>query len=113
MTSSNDFDPEIVAAELAGSLSARTRHICAFLGGGAPHAAGLPDLAGLQAAVVDALEGGRKTLAEELFKTKNLEATLSYLRRLVTILEGGQMLGAFSATSAAELHGAIIHYSCP
>jgi NAD-dependent SIR2 family protein deacetylase len=44
-------DPEAVATELAGKLSARTRHVCVLLGAGASRSAGLPDLGGLQDAV--------------------------------------------------------------
>ena len=74
------FDPEAVTTELAGKVSARTRHVCVLLGAGAARAAGLPDLQGLQAAVLESLEGAHKKLVEKLFETKNLEETLSYLR---------------------------------
>ena len=106
------FDPEAVTTELAGKVSARTRHVCVLLGAGAARAAGLPDLQGLQVAVVESLEGAHKKLVEKLFETKNLEETLSYLRRLSTILEGEQKVGEFTAGSADALHkeitGAII-----
>lgn len=104
----SSFDPEIATTELAGKLSARTRHVCALLGAGASRAAGLPDLKGLQLAVVAALSGEQKGLVEKLFLTKNLEETLSYLRRVISILGPGQQLGELTAASAEALHAAVI-----
>ncbi len=102
-------DPEAVATELAGKLSARTRHVCVLLGAGASRSAGLPDLRGLQDAVKESsrlTETQQKQVAE-LFKTRNLEEALSYLRRLVAILGDGQSLGDFNSASAKELQTAI------
>lgn len=102
-------DPESVATELAGKLSARTRHVCTLLGAGASRAAGLPDLAGLQQAVLDSksLDDVQKARVGELFKTRNLEEALSYLRRIASILGPGETLGAFDADSAKKLEAAI------
>jgi len=102
-------DPVTVATELAAKLSARTRHVCALLGAGASRSAGLPDLAGLQVAVETSvrLTKEQQNQVGDLLKTRNLEEVLSYLRRLVTILDHGQSLGVFNATSAKELQTAI------
>ena len=102
-------DPEGVATELAGKLSPRRRHVCVLLGAGASRSAGLPDLSGLQDAVKESsrlTETQQKQVAE-LFKTRNLEEVLSYLRRLLAILGDGQSLGDFNSTSAKELQTAI------
>jgi len=113
VTTLNSIDPESITNELAVKLSARTRHVCALIGGGAPHAAGLPDLKGLQAAVLESLDKGNGNLAKGLLKKRNLEETLSYLRRLSTILEEGQELGGFSSRSAADLNKAITQAIIP
>lgn len=102
-------DPEAVATELAGKLSARTRHVSVLLGAGASRSAGLPDLRGLQDVVKESnhlTEPQRKQVVE-LFKTKNLEEVLSYLRRLTAILGDGQSLGNFDSASAKELQTAM------
>jgi hypothetical protein len=102
-------DPEAVATELAGKLSARTRHVSVLLGAGASHSAGLPDLRGLQDVVKksDCLTEAQQEQVAKLFKTKNLEEVLSHLRRLITVLEDGQSVGDFTWTSANELHKAM------
>lgn len=108
-------DPETAATELAGKLSARTRHVCVLLGAGASRAAGLPDLAGLQDAVKHStcLTETQQMQVADLFKAKNLEEVLSYLRRLVAILEDGQSLGGFDSTSAEKLQAAITRAIIP
>lgn len=102
-------DPESVATELAGKLSARTRHVCALLGAGASRSAGLPDLSGLQTAVGKSalLTAAQQKQVADLFTSRNLEEVLSYLRRLVAILDDGQSLGQFNAASAKSLQTAI------
>lgn len=102
-------DPELVATELASKLSARTRHVCVLLGAGASRSAGLPDLGGLQDAVRSSsrLNESQREQVTELFKTRNLEEVLSYLRRLAAILGDGQSLGDFDGDSAKELQAAI------
>ena len=102
-------DPEAVATELAGKLSARTRHVSVLLGAGASRSADLPDLRGLQNVVKKSklLTDPQQNQVAELFETKNLEEVLSYLRRLTAILEDGQSLGDFDGASAKELQTAI------
>lgn len=102
-------DPEVVATELAGKLSARTRHVTVLLGAGASRSAGLPDLNGLQGIVKgsDRLTKTQQQQVAELFKTKNLEEVLSYLRRLIAILDDSQSLGTFNLQAANELQRVI------
>lgn len=108
-------DPEVVATELAAKLSARTRHVCALLGAGVSRSAGLPDLQGLQDAVIssDHLTGAQQKAVACLLEKRNLEEVLSYLRRLAAILEDGQSLGDFSRDSARELQTAITNAIIP
>ena len=114
-TSEITRDPEAVATELAGKLSARTRHVCVFLGAGASRSAGLPDLAGLQEAVSssESLNKPQREQLARLFENKNLEEVLSYLRRLVAILDDGESLGGFTGHSAKELQAAITNAIIP
>ncbi len=113
--SENTHDPEKAATELAAKLSARTRHVCVFLGAGASRSAGLPDLLGLQEVVrqSDRLTQPQQTRVGELFQTKNLEEVLSYLRRLVAILDDGQSLANFTKSTAQELQTAITEAIVP
>lgn len=106
-------DPEIVATELATKLSARSRHVCVFLGAGASRSAGLPDLAGLQRSVLNSLAGPEHVAAERLFATKNLEAALSYLRRVAAILEAEDSLRGLTAADAAALNRSITQAIIP
>jgi hypothetical protein len=74
-----DFhDPGPVAIELAGKLSARTRHVCALLGAGASRAACRPDLQQLQDAVKASkeLDADQKIRAAALLTGRNLEDAL-------------------------------------
>jgi len=103
------LNPESVAAELASKLSPTGRHVCLLVGAGAARSAGLPDLTGLQGVVSQSpnlSEVQRKQVAE-LFASRNLEETLSYLRRIATLLAENQSLGEFTASSARDLHLAI------
>lgn len=108
-------DPEAVATELAGKLSTRARHVCVLLGAGASSAAGLPDLRGLQKVVEtsSSLTPTQQKAVTELFKHRTLEQVLSYLRRLVAILEKGQTLGGFTSDSAKDLQTAIANAIVP
>jgi hypothetical protein len=102
-------DPSVVATELASKLSARSRHVCLLLGAGVSRSAGLPDLHGLQEAVEHShqLDAAQQALVKGLFKTRNLENALSYLRRLTLILEAGNSLNGFTVDTAESLHKAI------
>ncbi len=54
------------------------------------------------------INGAQRPLLENLFKTKDLETTLSYLRRLMAVLEGDEKVGPFTAREAKLLHDEII-----
>jgi hypothetical protein len=103
------YDPGPTTSELASKLSARTRHVCVFLGAGVSRAAGLPDLSGLQHAVKTSAElnDAQKAQVSALLASQNLEEVLSYLRRLVLILGPGESLKGFDSMSAQALQTAI------
>lgn len=106
-------DPNRIPMQLGGKLASRSRHICLLLGAGASRAAGLPDLAGLQNRVCELLDDEHARRAAELFEQRNLEETLSYLRRLASILEGDEELRGFTSKRAHELQDAITHAIIP
>ncbi|HET9768530.1 MAG TPA: SIR2 family protein [Thermoanaerobaculia bacterium] len=83
--------------------------MCLLVGAGAARSAGLLDLIGLQDAVSQSpnLSEAQRRQVAELFASRNLEETLSYLRRIATLLTENQSLGEFTASSARDLHLAI------
>ena len=74
-----------------------------LIGAGASCSAGLPTLAQLQQKVVDALDGDERKAVEGLLATRNLEQTLSRLRRLAALLEDDEHLGGLSAAESVAL----------
>lgn len=78
-----------LASEIAKQLSTRSRHVVLFLGAGAPHSAGLPDMAALKASVLAALGEDEKGH----FDGRDVEAGLSRLRRLASLIEDGEQMG--------------------
>lgn len=104
-TSSTAFvhDPQRTVAELKAKLSARSRHVCLFLGAGASRCAGLPDLKGLETAVLTKLIEPQKTQLTKLLAGRNLEAALSRLRRIKSLVIGGETFDGFDATTSTAL----------
>lgn len=82
-------DPSSFANGISAKLAARSRHVCVFLGAGAARACGLPDVAGLQSQLVEALETEQRAAFELQLADRNLEQALSRLRRIATLLAGG------------------------
>ncbi|MCH6470702.1 SIR2 family protein [Sinomonas terrae] len=75
---------------LSEKLASRSRHVCLFLGAGASKACGLPDVAGLTEHVRGSLTADELAAFERLATGRNLEQVLSRLRRIATLLEGGE-----------------------
>lgn len=73
---------------LSAKLAARSRHVCVFLGAGAARACGLPDVTGLQSAILEGLEEPDRSTFSEQLSERNLEQALSRLRRIATLLSG-------------------------
>ncbi len=76
------------ATLLSEKLAARSRHVCVFLGAGASHACGLPDIAGLQDCVLDGLQGDQRLAFVRQLNGRGLEQALSRLRRMEALLGG-------------------------
>lgn len=83
-----DHDITRFAEELGSKLSARSRHVCAFLGAGTSKACGLPDVAELQGRVTSGLAGTQKDLFVQQLSGRNLEQAISRVRRIKALLEG-------------------------
>lgn len=97
------WDPVQITTELSEKISARTRHICLFLGAGASCVSGLPDTESLKALVQKKLSKENQELSKELFEKHDLETALSRLRRIRTLLGPGQEFEGFNSDTALDL----------
>lgn len=98
-----DHDVLKFVRSLGAKLASRSRHVCMFLGAGVGKACGLPDVKGLQEAVVDAIEEpGRAALASQLAK-RDLEAVLSRLRRISALVTDDATVDDLTSAMAKEL----------
>lgn len=96
-------DPVRFASDLGAKLATRSRHVCALVGAGVSRACGLPDVAGLQKAVIESLDGADRETFKTLLTNRNLEEVLSRLRRIAALLEGKQDIDGLTSEKAAEL----------
>lgn len=95
---------EQVAAELAEKLSPRSRHIVLLIGAGAGCAAGLPDTAGLQNAVRDALGDTDREVYNRLVLGRDIEKALTRLRLIAETVRGTEdRVDDISSTAAVDL----------
>lgn len=91
------------ARGLSAKLASRSRHVCLFLGAGASRAAGLPDVAMLQATVLRNLDTERRAQFESQLDTRTLEQALSRVRRIATLLEGSDEIDGLTSAAATAL----------
>lgn len=98
-----NHDVAAFANGLSARLATRSRHICVFLGAGASKACGLPDVGGLQKAIVAALDGDDKVTFERQLENRNLEEVLSRWRRIAAVVEGDDRIDGLDAAAAASL----------
>jgi len=96
-------DPQRIVAELKAKLSARSRHVCLFLGAGASRCAGLPDLKGLEGKVLADLSPAHKAQLTKLLVDRNLETALSRLRRIKSLVSDGESFDGFDKAGASAL----------
>ncbi|MBW3578792.1 MAG: SIR2 family protein [Actinobacteria bacterium] len=89
--------------ELGTKLSTRSRHVCTFLGAGISKACGLPDVATLEQDVVGGLEGDEQEALQAQLEDRNLEQTLSRLRRISSLVSGDERVDGLTGTDAAQL----------
>ena len=102
-----DHDPRQFVSSLGLKLATRSRHVCIFLGAGIGRSCGLPDVAGLQQVVLDALENNDRALLNRQLQSNYLEGALSRIRRIATLVSGDDTVDGLTATKAAELDRAI------
>jgi hypothetical protein len=95
------------AAGLSAKLATRSRHVCVFLGAGAAHACGLPDIAQLQERVLHTLDDHDREAFVHQLEQRNLEQALSRLRRIAALLSGEQELDGLTASKATHLDAAV------
>jgi len=88
---------------LGSKLSARSRHVCVFLGAGSSMACGLPGIATLQTLVAAGLDAGDKVAFERQLRDRNLEQALSRVRRIQALLadHGGEVDDLDAAAAGA------------
>lgn len=96
-------DPQRIVTELKAKLSARSRHVCLFLGAGASRCAGLPDLKGLESKVLDGLAAPQKAQLAKLLTGRNIETALNRLRRIRSLVGAGETFDGFDGPAAAML----------
>lgn len=96
-------DPQRIATELKAKMSARSRHVCLFLGAGASLCAGLPDLKGLESKVLSGLSAKQKAQFTKLLAGRNLETALSRLRRIKSLLNDLEQFDALNKVEASVL----------
>lgn len=91
------------ATDLSAKLATRSRHVGAFLGAGAARACGLPDVSGLEAAILDGLPDDDEQIMRTLLENRNLEQVLSRLRRIAALVSGTETVDGLTANAAAKL----------
>lgn len=94
-------NPTTFAAKLSAKLASTSRHVILLLGAGVGRACGLPDVSGLQATLLEDFSGEGKAWLERHFTARNLEGTLTRLRRIAALLEGDQTLDGMTSAAAS------------
>lgn len=72
---------------LSARLATRSRHVCTFLGAGASHVCGLPDISDLERQILDGLSGDQNSAFQAQLRGRNVEHALSRLRRIAALLD--------------------------
>lgn len=91
------------AHNLSAKLASRSRHVCLFLGAGSSRAAGLPDVAELQGAVLAGLSEPHRSLFEAQLAGRTLEQALTRVRRIAAVVEGASEIDGLTNRLAADL----------
>ena len=102
-------DPKAFVTRLNMKLAARSRHVCLFVGAGLGKACGLPDVKTLRCLVLEDLNDSDRTALERQLEGRNIEETLSRIRRIATLLTGDQRFDDLTATRAKALDATVCH----
>ena len=100
-------DPLHFVRSLSAKLSARSRHVCMFLGAGAAKASGLPDVSDLEQLVLKALEADDRTAFSNQLDGRTLEQAITRLRRIATLVSGDAAIDGLTGTRATQLDTAV------
>lgn len=104
----NSHDLSAFVDGLGQKLSARSRHVCAFLGAGSSKACGLPDVQTLQNFIESDLPPAMRDEFAAQLRGRNLEQALSRIRRISSLLaDSDGAVDGLSGVAAAELDSAI------
>ncbi|MDA0167529.1 SIR2 family protein [Solirubrobacter taibaiensis] len=100
-------DAETITREFGQKLAARARHVCLFIGAGASRAVGLPDIAGLRKGIVDATGAADRDVIQGYIGQYDVEETLSRLRAIAALTEGGGEIDGIDSDRAKRLDAEI------
>lgn len=99
--------PQEFASALGAKLATRSRHVCVFIGAGAAKACGLPDVKALESHVRGNLAGANLAAFDRLLDGRNIEQVLSRLRRIASLVSGGETVDSLTAAQADALDKSI------
>ncbi len=96
-------NPVDFTTTLSAKLASRSRHVCAFLGGGSAQACGLPGVEQLQKEVVSALGVADKEAFQRQLRERNLEEALTRIRRIAALVSNKETFDGLTNEKAKKL----------
>ncbi len=105
----SSHDPLKFASGLGAKLATRSRHVCVLLGAGVGASCGLPDVAALQASLLDSLTEPNKGAFEVQLAGRSVEEALSRLRRIAALLADEQTIDGLTGAQAVALDREVCH----
>lgn len=100
-------NPVHFVRSLSAKLSARSRHVCMFLGAGAAKASGLPDVSDLEELVLEALDADDEAAFSAQLEGKTLEQAITRLRRIAALVSGSAEIDGLTESRAAQLDASV------
>lgn len=100
-------NPVHFVRSLSAKLSARSRHVCMFLGAGAAKASGLPDVSDLEQLVLEALDTDDQAAFSAQLEGKTLEQAITRLRRIAALESGDAEIDGLTESRAAQLDASV------
>lgn len=95
------------ASALGAKLATRSRHVCTFFGAGTSKACGLPDVETLTKSILADLQGDELESFTRVMSSRDLEQTLSRLRRIQAVAEGSDVVDGLTGSLANALDLAV------
>jgi hypothetical protein len=100
-------NPMDFATALSAKLASRSRHVCAFLGAGSAQACDLPGVEQLQKKVISTLGAADKEAFQHQLKERNLEGTLTRIRRIAALVSDEEEFDGLTNEKAKTLDAAV------